>query len=370
MIEKLRAALANTNVRAFLHVIRAGEGTADEDGYRRQFGGELFTDFSRHPNRAITKTLGDKQLTSTAAGAYQFLGRTWSECQAALNLPDFSPASQDLAAVFLIARRKGLEHAIAGRLEQAIAACANEWASLPGSPYGQPTKTLAQCHAVYKQHGGTYAAIDISAGHVEKPAPDQHDVPAGDPTQYSQEAGMPIPALITALLPSVVAAIPRLAQIFKPGSEVAERNVAAASAVMDIVTQATGSVNAQAAVEKLQTDPAAVAAATKAVESNWFQLAPADGGGVEGARKAAEAYAMPEGPRFWLNPAFWITLVMLLMPFMLLVDVFFVHPENYSGDLRTQIVTAVLLVISIVGGYWLGTSFSSARKTELSNRAP
>ena len=182
---------------------------------------------------------------------------------------------------------------------------------------------------------------------------------------------MPIPALVTALLPSVVAAIPRLAAIFKGGgSEVAERNVAAASAVLDIVTQATGSVNAQAAVEAIQKDPAQLAAATKAVESNWFQLAPADGGGVEGARKAAEAYAMPEGPRFWLNPAFWITLVMLLMPFMLLVDVFFVHPENYSGDLRTQIVTAVLLVISIVGGYWLGTSFSSARKTELSNRAP
>ena len=81
---------------------------------------------------------------------------------------------------------------------------------------------------------------------------------------------MPIPALVTALLPSVIAAIPRLAQIFKPGSEVAERNVAAASAVMDIVTQATGSVNAQAAVEKLQTDPAAVAAATKASNRTGF----------------------------------------------------------------------------------------------------
>lgn len=192
----------------------------------------------------------------------------------------------------------------------------------------------------------------------------------GDPTQYSQEAGMPIPALVTALLPSVVAAIPRLAAIFKNGSEVAERNVAAASAVLDIVTQATGSVNAQAAVEAIQKDPAQLAAATKAVESNWFTLAPADGGGVEGARKAAEAYAMPEGQRFWLNPAFWITLVLIGMTYMMLIDVFFVHPENYSGDLRTQIVTAVLLVISIVGGYWLGTSFSSARKTDLSNRAP
>ncbi|MBK6786390.1 MAG: glycoside hydrolase family 104 protein [Betaproteobacteria bacterium] len=145
-------------MKAFLRVIRAGEGTPDEDGYRRHFGGELFTDFSAHPKRSITKMLGDKPITSTAAGAYQFLSRTWSECQAALNLPDFSPASQDLAAVFLIARRKALEHVLAGRLEQAIAACAQEWASLPGSPYGQPTKTLAQCHAVYKQHGGTYAA--------------------------------------------------------------------------------------------------------------------------------------------------------------------------------------------------------------------
>ena len=347
MIEKLRAALADTNVRAFLHVIRAGEGTADEDGYRRQFGGELFTDFSRHPNRAITKTLGDKQLTSTAAGAYQFLGRTWSECQAALNLPDFSPASQDLAAVFLIARRKGLEHIIAGRLEQAIAACANEWASLPGSPYGQPTKTLAQCHAVYKQHGGTYAPA----------AP----IPSGDPAQYSQEAGMPIPALVTALLPSVVAAIPRLAQIFKPGSEVAERNVAAASAVMDIVTQATGSVNAQAAVEKLQTDPAAVAAATKAVESNWFQLAPADGGGIAGARQADAAMS---GNDMMHSPSFWVAIALLPLVYMIVGSVVGLFGTPWSEDVRSAIANGVVgMVIGALAGYYFGQTTSRNRTT-------
>ena len=345
MIEKLRAALADTNVRAFLHVIRAGEGTADEDGYRRQFGGELFTDFSRHPNRAITKTLGDKQLTSTAAGAYQFLGRTWSECQAALNLPDFSPASQDLAAVFLIARRKGLEHIIAGRLEQAIAACANEWASLPGSPYGQPTKTLAQCHAVYKQHGGTYAPA----------AP----IPPGDPGQYSQEGGMPIPALVTALLPSVIAAIPRLAQIFKPGSEVAERNVAAASAVMDIVTQATGSVNAQAAVEKLQTDPAAVAAATKAVESNWFTLAPADGGGIAGARQADAAMS---GNDMMHSPSFWVAIALLPLVYMIVGSVVGLFGTPWSEDVRSAIANGVVgMVIGALAGYYFGQTTSRNR---------
>ena len=30
-----------------------------------------------------------------------------------------------------------------------------------------------------------------------------------------------------------------------------------------------------------------------------------------------------------------------------------------------QIVTGILLVIGMVGGYWIGTSFSSARKTEI-----
>ena len=203
MIDKLRAALADRNVQAFLRVIRAGEGTADEDGYRRHFGGELFTDFSRHPNRVITKPLAGKQLSSTAAGAYQFLGRTWSECQGALKLPDFSPASQDLAAVFLISRRKGLEHILAGRLEQAIAACAKEWASLPGSPYGQPVKTVAQCRAVYEQHGGAYGP----AGGLESTAP--LPTPQPDP----KEAAMPIPVpFLMGLAQSLIGAFAPLAQ--------------------------------------------------------------------------------------------------------------------------------------------------------------
>ena len=347
MIEKLRAALADTNVRAFLHVIRAGEGTADDDGYRRHFGGELFNDFSRHPNRAITRMLGDKPITSTAAGAYQFLGRTWSECQSALNLPDFSPASQDLAAVFLIARRKGLEHILAGRLEQAIAACANEWASLPGSPYGQPTKTLAQCHAVYKQHGGTYAAVE--------PAP----LPPGDPAQYSQEAGMPIPALVTALLPSVISAIPRLAQIFKPGSEVAERNVAAATAVLDIVTKATGSVNAQAAVEAIKADPVQLAAATKAVESRWLELVPADGGGIEGARKADAAIS---GNYMMHSPSFWVAIALLPLVYMIVGSVVGLFGTPWSEDVRSAIANGVVgMVIGAIAGYYFGQTTSRNR---------
>lgn len=62
---------------------------------------------------------------------------------------------------------------------------------------------------------------------------------------------------------------------------------------------------------------------------------------------------------------FIISLVLLSLPALLLVDVLFVHPQAYNGELRTQIVTAILAVIAVVAGYWIGTSNSSARKTEL-----
>ena len=42
--------------------------------------------------------------TSSAAGRYQFLQGTWDEARNALGLPDFSPESQDAAAVWLAER--------------------------------------------------------------------------------------------------------------------------------------------------------------------------------------------------------------------------------------------------------------------------
>lgn len=148
---------ADANVRAFLMTIRAGEGTADPLGYARLFGGGHFQSYADHPRQYITRPLGGKPITSSAAGAYQILARTWDEARAALNLRDFTPASQDAAAVFLIRRRGALADVKAGRFAEAIRKCAKEWASLPGSPYGQPTKTLAQARATYESQGGSYA---------------------------------------------------------------------------------------------------------------------------------------------------------------------------------------------------------------------
>jgi muramidase (phage lysozyme) len=141
------------NLKAFLIMIQYSEGTFGKDGYRKLYGGGFFNDLSKHPNTRVTKW----GITSTAAGAYQILNKTWNEIQAKLKLPDFSPLSQDKAAIELIRRRKALEDVMAGRFAQAIAKCRKEWASLPGAGYGQNEKNVKSLIAVYKIAGGNTA---------------------------------------------------------------------------------------------------------------------------------------------------------------------------------------------------------------------
>jgi len=94
--------IAEKNLKAFLLMIRYAEGTSSQNGYQKLYGGSLFNDLSKHPNIAVNKW----GITSTAAGAYQILFKTWTEIQQKLKLPDFSPQSQDKAAVELIKKKK------------------------------------------------------------------------------------------------------------------------------------------------------------------------------------------------------------------------------------------------------------------------
>lgn len=142
------------NLAAFLVLIRTGEGTADQAGYRRLFGGQLFSGFADHPRQYIRAKIGGVWVTSSAAGAYQILARTWDDVRRVVPLPDFSPASQDAAALALIKRRRALDDIQSGRLWRAVEKCSKEWASLPGSPYGQPTLTTDRAQRVYLAAGG------------------------------------------------------------------------------------------------------------------------------------------------------------------------------------------------------------------------
>jgi lysozyme len=145
------------NIAAFLKMIRVSEGTAGENGYRTMVGGGLFSDFTDHPRRLVTITSNGRQITSSAAGAYQMLKRTWDGVKGRLMLTDFSPSSQDRGAIELIRQRGALADVRAGRFADALTKCRKEWASLPGAGYGQPENSVQNLFAAYINAGGSVA---------------------------------------------------------------------------------------------------------------------------------------------------------------------------------------------------------------------
>ena len=156
--DRIADSQATKNVNAWLWLIRRCEGTSGPDGYNLLFGGQRFKDLRRHPNIRVPFTQSDgTQTWSTAAGAYQILYRTWLSVSSALRLTDFSPSSQDQAAIELTRRRGALDAVKEGDIERAIDLCAAEWASLPGSRYGQPTRSLAFALEAYTDKGGSLA---------------------------------------------------------------------------------------------------------------------------------------------------------------------------------------------------------------------
>jgi peptidoglycan hydrolase-like protein with peptidoglycan-binding domain/muramidase (phage lysozyme) len=170
--------LRDPRVRAMLDVLGFAEGTGNNYGrvvfgtvlgpsnrnapYNRSLVGRrnvVVDDFTRHPNLAVRWANG--QPPSSAAGRYQFLYGTWQ----GLNMPDFSPHSQDIAAIKLMQRRGMIEPLLRGDFAGAIHRGAPEWASLPvssgGSYYGgQGAKTLSSLRQTFnnsfeRYHGTT-----------------------------------------------------------------------------------------------------------------------------------------------------------------------------------------------------------------------
>lgn len=354
-LKDLQRWLEHQNVRAFLRAIRLGESSpGDDEAYRALYGwrpgnGKVFGSFDDHPRIRTYETHdefirdGDNADYTTAAGAYQIVERTWDGLVRQYGFPDFSPGCQDEAAVALIIERKAIQDVAGGNIEAAVKKCRTVWASIPGSGYGQPTVALQRFIDVYKAYGGSL----------------------GEPATDS-EAPMAVPLLpiFTALLPTITNLIPALAQVFKPGSEVAQRNVAAATVVSNALVEATKTPNLMAAVEAIQNDGEARAAATAAVTSPevWNQLVEV-GGGVPEARKSASS---SEQIDWWKNPAmvFWGTLLPVIYgaAFAVLFGKRY-GLSDFSDEVKMMVLTAIFTGILGAGtGFFLGSSLSSQKK--------
>lgn len=160
--------MKNQNERAFLAGLRVGEGTAGPNGYATLFGGALFNSYADHPavlgwgggklSNAMCAAAGfGPGCVSTAAGAYQINKPTWLRVKAKMGLTDFSPASQDAAALMLIAEKGASGDVQAGRVADAVRKVRKVWASLPGAGYGQGEVSLAAFINNYANNGGSVA---------------------------------------------------------------------------------------------------------------------------------------------------------------------------------------------------------------------
>ena len=173
--EKVQAMTAiidsSANVRAFLEAIARAEGTAGQpDPYRVCYAyRHTIKSLADHP--ANTGEWKGEKLpdhlcrgaglspgcVSTAAGKYQITRPTWNKLKSRLGLRDFSPASQDAAAIELLRESGALEFAKLGQVADAAYAARRIWASLPGAGYEQPERSLAWVQNQFTAAGGVLA---------------------------------------------------------------------------------------------------------------------------------------------------------------------------------------------------------------------
>jgi len=149
------------NQKAFLDTIAVseiGQSLLDvsDNGYNVLVGSTpitplLFTSYNTHPH------VLNAALNSTAAGRYQILFKNYVAYKIRLDLPDFSPDSQDAIALQMVKECGAFDDIEAGNLSVAIIKCSHIWASLPGSPYGQHENKMSALQEAFTNAGGSVA---------------------------------------------------------------------------------------------------------------------------------------------------------------------------------------------------------------------
>jgi muramidase (phage lysozyme) len=296
----LRAYLSDKNVLALLAVIAAKESGGS---YNIINGGARFDDFSRHPYHGIPTTQGGR-----AAGKYQFLGTTWSRLADRFGFETFGPENQELGAIALIQGRGALADAVAGRFDSAVEKLRNEWTSLPGASESRGDWTMDKARALYLERGGLLDNSEL----IQPAAPIEDHSPTNLPPVQPKESSMPIPLIVGVIGSLLSQLIPVVAPLFDKKTETPAK-LDAATKVIDLLVKATGSVNEQEAIQKLQADPALVQTVTQAIITNptIMPMLEISTAGIAEARKADVAQQAAATP-FWKTSAvFYISLILL-----------------------------------------------------------
>lgn len=253
----------STQLVAFEHVLSACEGTVGDEGYQALFGwlpgnGKIFTSFADHPRQYFPYTdKAGNTIRTSAAGKYQATVATWDDFIRERGPHDFSPASQDEFAEWLITKCGAMPDVEAGRLQEAIDKCGGRWASLPSSNVPQPHRSYDFCVAVFKAAGGRI--------YTER---DKHIAATPVPQEAPKMGAIALPLLQT-LLPSILGLFSGRAQ-----AQIAKATGAspdAAAGFMQSLMQKVGDV---AGIPVTDRDSAiqAVGAITKSADPEKIQV--------------------------------------------------------------------------------------------------
>ena len=131
------------NFERWKRAVSGAEGTLRQGNidYNILYGGGKFEGYDKHPDKVVS----GGRYKSAAAGAYQFMPETYYELQQKYDIPDFSPASQDMA-LYLRMKERGVDPDKDPITPETVAKLAPEFASFPTmegeSFYGQPVKSF------------------------------------------------------------------------------------------------------------------------------------------------------------------------------------------------------------------------------------
>ncbi len=129
----------DSQVKAFMRAIRAGESRQSEDAYYMLNGGQFYkrsegfpADLTEIPHPGVI----GKRGSTDASGAYQIKSGTWKAIAKLRGMeenPIMSPLNQERIALSLLAWRGALPAVLRGDLRTAYARLKNEWRCLPGA---------------------------------------------------------------------------------------------------------------------------------------------------------------------------------------------------------------------------------------------
>ncbi len=160
----------DVRVKAFLDLLAHGEGTSyhpevtiSTDQYRISFcnNGKLRS-FKDHPRERCCNPVGNRIICATAAGRYMFLQRTWDWVRDTLELHDFSPANQDLAAVYLLVVSGAMDEILKNNIKGAITKASRFWAPMPGNMYNQPQTKVSELLGIYTKQLKFHESFNLS----------------------------------------------------------------------------------------------------------------------------------------------------------------------------------------------------------------